>query len=177
MWCFAHFADDTNLILSDKSLKNVNKHINHNLKLLNTWLRANRISLNASKAEIILFRPKSGQGNIAKHFNFRISGQQIERTNKVKYLGLVVNEFLEWRTHITHLKKKLNQAFSLLSKIRHHTLKNLLKPLYFSLFNSHLIYGCQIRGHEHSNKFKKIEKLLENAIKIKFIPNNAPKKQ
>ena len=24
----------------------------------------------------------------------------------------------------------------------------------FSLFNSHLIYGCQIRGQEHSNELK-----------------------
>ena len=32
-----HFADETNLVLSDKSLKKINKHINHDLKLLNTW--------------------------------------------------------------------------------------------------------------------------------------------
>ena len=89
-----HFADNTNLILSNKSLKNINKHINHNLKLLNTWLRANRMSLNASKTEIILFRPKS-QANIAKHLNFRLSGQRVERINEVKYLSLVVNKFLE----------------------------------------------------------------------------------
>ena len=69
-----HFADDTNLLLSDKSLKKINKHINYDLKLLNIWLRANKISLNASKTEIILFRPES-QSNITKHLNFRISGQ------------------------------------------------------------------------------------------------------
>ena len=32
-----HFADETNLVLSDKSLKKINKHINYDLKLLNTW--------------------------------------------------------------------------------------------------------------------------------------------
>ena len=37
-----HFADDTNLLLSDKSLKKINKHINHDLKLLNIWLRAKK---------------------------------------------------------------------------------------------------------------------------------------
>ena len=82
-----HVADDTNLLLSDKSLKKINKHINHDLKLLNIWLRTNRISLNASKTEIILFRPKS-QSNITKHLNFRISGQYIGRISEVKYLGL-----------------------------------------------------------------------------------------
>ena len=47
-----HFADNTNLLLSDKSLKMNNKHINHDLKLLNIWLRANKISLNASKQKL-----------------------------------------------------------------------------------------------------------------------------
>ena len=162
------------MILSDKSLKNIKKHINHDLKLLNTWLRANRISLNASKTEIILFRPKF-QVNIAKHLNFRISGQREERINEVKYLGLVVNEFLERRTHFTHLKKKLNRAIGILSKIRHHTSQNLLKPIYFSLFNSHLIYGCQVWGQHHSNEFRKIENPQEKAIKIiKFLTIDAP---
>ena len=54
-----HFADDTNLLLVDNSLKNIKKNINHDLKLLTAWLRANRISLNTSKTEILLFRLKS----------------------------------------------------------------------------------------------------------------------
>ena len=56
-----HFADDTNLLLVDNSFKKINKHINHHLKLLTTWLRANRISLNTNKTKILLFRPKSIQ--------------------------------------------------------------------------------------------------------------------
>ena len=37
------FSNDTNLILFQKSLQNINKRINHGLKLLKTWFRANRI--------------------------------------------------------------------------------------------------------------------------------------
>ena len=122
------------MILSDKSLKKINKHINHDLKLLNTWLRAKRTSLNATKAEIILFGPKF-RANLTKHLNFRISGQRVEKINEVKYLGLVVNEFLEWKTQFIRLKKKLNQAIGLLSKICHHTSQNLLKYIYFLLLN------------------------------------------
>ena len=90
-----HFAEDTNLLPVDNSLKKINKHINHNFKLLTTWLRANRISLNTSKTEILLFRPKSKR-NITKHLNFRISGQYIPRTTQVKYLGLTMNGHLDW---------------------------------------------------------------------------------
>ena len=65
-----HFPDDTNLLLVGNSLKKINKHINHDLKLLTTWLRANRISLNTSKTEILLFRPKSKR-NINKTPKFQ----------------------------------------------------------------------------------------------------------
>ena len=84
-----HFADDTNLLLVDNSLKKISKHINHDLKLLTTWLRATRISLNTSKTEISQFRPKS-------NLNFRISAQYILQTTQVKYLGLTMNEHLDW---------------------------------------------------------------------------------
>ena len=53
-----HFADDTNLLYSSKSLKDINKKINFDLKNIVHWLRANKISLNTSKTEIILFRTK-----------------------------------------------------------------------------------------------------------------------
>ena len=51
-----HFADDTNLLLINKSLKKIHFLINHDLALLVQWLRANNISLNTSKTEIIIFR-------------------------------------------------------------------------------------------------------------------------
>ena len=40
-----HFADDTNLIQTNKSLKNLNRYVNHDLHLLCDWLKANKISL------------------------------------------------------------------------------------------------------------------------------------
>ena len=52
-----HFADDTNILFSHKLLKKINKYIN--LSQIVQWLRANRILLNASKTEIILFHPKT----------------------------------------------------------------------------------------------------------------------
>ena len=89
-----HFADGANLLFLDNCLKKLNKHINHDLKLLTTWLRASRISLNTSKTEILLFRPKSKR-NITKHLNFRISGLYIPRKKHVKYPDFTINEHLD----------------------------------------------------------------------------------
>ena len=41
-----HFADDTKLILIDKSMKKIKKHINKHLKLVVVWISANKLSLN-----------------------------------------------------------------------------------------------------------------------------------
>ena len=44
-----HFADDTNMLQSDNSLKNVAKRMNLDLKNLSQWLKANKLSLNFTK--------------------------------------------------------------------------------------------------------------------------------
>ena len=44
-----YFADDTNLFHTNKSVKNLNKLVNHDMKQLNNWLSANKISLNVEK--------------------------------------------------------------------------------------------------------------------------------
>ena len=51
-----HFADDTNLLCINKSLKVLCKKVNFDLKGITDWLNANRISLNVNKTEFIIFR-------------------------------------------------------------------------------------------------------------------------
>ena len=57
-----HFADDTNLLNINDSVKKLNKAISFDFKLklsdLTNWLNANKISLNVTKSQLILFRPK-----------------------------------------------------------------------------------------------------------------------
>ena len=110
-------ADDTNLLLANKSLKQKNKLINHDLALLVQWLRSNKISLNTSKTEILLFRPKGK--TITKHLNFRISGEKIKTSTTVKYLRVLLHEHLNWQPHNNALVTKLSRAAGLLSKIRY----------------------------------------------------------
>ena len=54
-----HFADDTNVLYISDSLKHINHNINHDLKNIVEWLRANKISLNAGKTELVIFRSKN----------------------------------------------------------------------------------------------------------------------
>ena len=55
-----HFADDTNFLYINKSLKIVCKKVNQDLKGVTDWLNSNRISLNISKTEFVIFcRPRN----------------------------------------------------------------------------------------------------------------------
>ena len=46
-----HFAHGTNHFHTNKSVENLNKLVNHDMKQLNNWLSANKISLNFENTE------------------------------------------------------------------------------------------------------------------------------
>ena len=140
-----HFADDTNLLYINKIMNKINKHINHDLSLIVKWLRSNKISLNADKTELVIFSPKRKQ--ITKHLNFRISGQKIEISNRLKYLRIQIDQHLNWNEQIKNIIPKLTRAIVILSKIRHYVPKFSLKTIYYSIFNSHLNYvaNCGVK--------------------------------
>ena len=93
----------------------------------------------------------------------------------MKYLGVFLNDSLSWDTHLNTLILKLNRAIGLLAKIQHYMPKYLLKTIYYSLFNSHLIYASQIWGQSKSDHFRKLVKLQEKALTIiNFLPDATP---
>ena len=70
-----HFADDTNLLNISSSQKRTQKQVNLDLKSLYKWLLANKISLNRTKTELIIFhRPGVSFGN---NFKVKINGHRI----------------------------------------------------------------------------------------------------
>ena len=98
-----HFADDTNLLFIDKLLKKIDKYINRDLKLAADWIRENKLSLNTSKTEIVLFKPRNKK--ITKQLNFRVSGQKIKQSSQVRYLGIILQDDLHCGTHLASLEK------------------------------------------------------------------------
>ena len=56
-----HFADDTNLLNVNSCVKPINKPVNYDLKNLSNWLKANKISLNVGKTELVLFTSSKKQ--------------------------------------------------------------------------------------------------------------------
>ena len=74
--CTIMYADDTSIIMSGNDLKSLIQSVNSELCLLNTWLKANKLSLNVNKTYYIVFHRarikiihRSIVNNIFFHFN------------------------------------------------------------------------------------------------------------
>ena len=91
-----HFADDTNFLLIGKSIPTIQKQLNADLKNLYRWLLANKISLNASKTELIVFkRPRTKTPEL----KVKLNGSKIYPSKSTKYLGVHLDVDLSGITH------------------------------------------------------------------------------
>ena len=158
-----HFADDTNLLYVNKSLKKIQKYVNLDLKFLCKWLKANKISLNASKTELIIFRdPRKKSMHDLK---IKIDGKRLTPSKYVKYLGVLVDCHLNWHAHEMELHSKLSRAVGMLSKIRYFVKYDTLHMIYYGIFSSILTYGSQIWG-QHNGIVKKLQTLQNKALRL-----------
>ena len=168
-----HFADDTNLLLANSSMKKIKKQLNIDLKILTAWLKANKISLNASKTEILIFRHPN------KPINYdpiiKLDGNRIYPSKYVKYLGILIDPHLTWKYHVKVLAPKLTRAAGMLRKIRHYVPELTLKNIYHAIFSSIMSYGSQIWGQNMNDHIKRIIKLQDRAIRVlNFADYRAP---
>ena len=62
-------------------------------------------------------------------------------SKSVKYLGLKIDENLNWKDQTPDNVTKLNQANALLYKITNCVSFNTLKTIYFAIFDSHINYA------------------------------------
>ena len=88
-----HFADDTNILLSNESLEPpLAKKMNQDLKNLSQWLKANKLSLNVKISELIIFHPKNTKLDYS--VKFKLNGRRLTPISTVKYLGILLDENL-----------------------------------------------------------------------------------
>ena len=91
---FYLFADDTNLLYTDKDLKSLESVMNIELQKVCNWLNANKLTLNAKKSNSVIFRPSqkklSYQINIRMYNNASNSDTSLECIDYVKFLGVLL---------------------------------------------------------------------------------------
>ena len=96
------YADDTTLINSlctfnfgpQSNNRYISNNINSELNKVYHWLAANKLSLNIPKTKYMLFY--FPQRRLNMNINLKIKDTQLERTSEFDFLGLIINEKLNW---------------------------------------------------------------------------------
>ena len=128
------------LLNIQNTISKINGSLNKDLKELPFWLNANKIALNVAKTEIILFKTKHKPWDTA--LKLKLNRKRFYKTKYLRYLGIRIDENLNWKVHIHDFASKLNRANAILAKLRHFVNSEILRSTYFAIFHSHLNYVC-----------------------------------
>ena len=112
---FYLFADDTNIFLESNDLKSLEKTMNKELLKLYEWLCINRLSLNITKTNFVIFHAKN---NTKSPVTILIDNKANDEFEEVKYLGIIIDSKLTFKNHINELKKKIPRSIGVLYKCR-----------------------------------------------------------
>ncbi|GFW07233.1 RNA-directed DNA polymerase from mobile element jockey [Trichonephila clavipes] len=139
------FADNTTIIMQNKSFSVVISNLQHYISLLELWLTDWKVKVNASKSACLMFtrRPRLPDGLTP----VQIFGQPVPWVHVAKYLRLFLDAKLTFAYHIE--QKKASAVHAILKRlisrrsnlaIRHKVL------LYKSIIRPVMCYGSQIFG-------------------------------
>ena len=161
------FADFSNSCLSGKNADYTQQMINDELKedtLI--WLSANKLSLNISKTHYMLFSNKKvTQTNV----KIEINGQPIKSVTNTKFLGVIIDNKLTWKEHISYIGGKVAKGIGIISKVRKYLNKNTLLDLYYSFIYPYLTYCNQVwrlSCQSYMNALVKLQKELSELFQV-----------
>ena len=121
---------------------------------LSVWLNAKKLSLNVQKTELVIFKQR--RKILAHEIMIKLNRKRLYPTPSVKYLGVVkIDENLNWHHHINDLATKLNRVNVLLFKISNYVNQEVLRSIYFAIFDSHPTYANLIWA-QNSNAIQQI---------------------
>ena len=158
-----HFVNDTNLLHISKSMKKLNKFVNFDLKNLSNWLNTNKISVNVSKTELIMFKPRMKKVDF--DLKLKLNGKRLYPTKSVKYLGIKIDESLTWNENIIYIAIKLDRANAMLYKVREFVNTRVLKLIFHAIFDCHLNYANTV-WCQNKNSLNRLFLLQKKAIRI-----------
>jgi len=157
------FADDTNLFFHSKDTGKLFTLANAGMLQLSEWFIANKLSLNVDKTCYSVFGP-TYKKDMA--LTLHINGKAIQNVNCCKYLGIMIDNDLKWKTHIDYIYNKLIKLVSIFYKIRTKLCNNILRMIYFAFVHSHLLYGVEVYANTTVNHLSKLITLNNKLLRI-----------
>ena len=158
------FADDTCLVLNNSSLSILELNCNIELKNLKNWCDANKLQINPQKSAVIVIPPKLNSPSV--NIQLMYNNSLIPCNNSFKYLGVILDSKLNFKSHIDITASKISRAVGILSKLRYIFPMSSLVLLYYALVHPHLLFGLPVWGSTFTTSLNKLQTLQNKAIRI-----------
>ena len=116
---------------------------------------------------LIATKPKHRTlNNAAEKLHLKIRGSELDVVNKTKYLGVHVDNSLDWKEHIKTVSTKVSRAIGFLKHAKNILPIASLKTLYSSIVEPHFRYCCSVWGCCGTTDIDQLQKLQNRAARI-----------
>ena len=150
------FADDTVLTFTGNTWQEAFEAAQRGLDLVLDWLNNNKLTLNAEKTKIICYtlrqstQPSNSYSLIAHSVGcpktVACSCPRLLRTPTIKYLGVTLDDKLNFSAHIELLTVRIRKLIFVFKTLRHVAEPRIVKGVYLALCQSLLSYCVSAWG-------------------------------
>jgi hypothetical protein len=155
------FADDTNLFFSDKSIPTLQSQANSALANLYKWFSANKLTLNSDKTCYTLF----SNSNVPPIELF-LNGHAIKQVSETKYLGMHLDDKLNWKCHINCINSKLSQLTGAFRYLASYIKPANAKQIYYAYVFPYIKYGIEVYGTCDPSIMKSLQISQNKSLKL-----------
>ena len=157
------YADDSKLIACGDTPQEAINNLDKNIKNINNWCTKWGLSLNPNKSQICIFTKK----NISNNLSHNIGDGQIQVKNKVKDLGVWLDQKLTFKHHIDGLNLRLRRLLGVIYRNQELLGRGpAFKSVYFALVQSQIDYGLPIWGGAAPSVLKPLEATQKKIYKL-----------
>ena len=142
---FSLYADDTCLSLASNHLPNLMDVFNSEVAKVDSWFKANYLTLNPSKSNYVIFH-RDRKRVPSLRSGLAIGGQEVVRVTVVRFLGVLLDECLKFSNHVNSVACKVSRYTSIIYKLRRYLDLDSLKLVYHTMIYSNITYCISAWG-------------------------------
>ena len=135
---------------------------------------SNKLSLNTMKSKSMLISPKQKHTilrNQGQKPSLKIRDHELEVVDTTKYLGLQIDNSLDWKRHVSVISSKVSKAVGFLKHAKSILPLETLNKLYAGIVEPHFRYCCSVWGCCGVTEKNHLQKLQNRTARI--ITNNS----
>lgn len=157
------FADDTNAVISADNITELNQRVNYSLEKFIEWFMINKLQLNYSKTNVLLFKSTA---RVKDSLQIKMRESIIKEVDSAKFLGVHIDDKLNWKTEVSALLGSLSSACYALRSLRDELQLVQLKMVYYALVESKIRYSIRFWGYSYRYNTQAIFVAQKRAIRI-----------